>query len=71
VAAAGEAWSAPWRDHQNRYFEEHGLDLPVDPTATHPAQHIGPVRMRKAESRIAERAEMLRQANEAAARDRD
>jgi hypothetical protein len=71
VVAAGEAWGALWRDHQKRYFHEHGLDLRVDPTATHCAQHIGPVRMRKAESGIAERAEMLRQANEAAARDTD
>ena len=43
----------------------------MDPTATHAGQHIGPVRMRKAESGIAERAELLRQANEAAARDPD
>ena len=71
VVADGEAWGALWRDHQNRYFHEHGLGLRVDPTATHPAQHIGPVRMRKAESGIAERAEVLRRANEAAARDPD
>jgi Ti-type conjugative transfer relaxase TraA len=71
VVADGEAWGALWRDHQNRYFHEHGLGLRVDPTATHPAQHIGPVRMRKAESGIAERAEVLRRANEEAARDPD
>jgi Ti-type conjugative transfer relaxase TraA len=71
VVADAEAWGALWRDHQNRYFHEHGLDLRVDPTATHAGQHIGPVRMRKAESGIAERAEVLRQANEAAARDPD
>lgn len=41
----------------------------MDPTATHPGQHIGPVRLRRAETGIAERAELLRQANEAAARD--
>ena len=71
VVADAAAWGALWRDHQNRYFQEHGLDLRVDPTATHAGQHIGPVRMRKAESGIAERAELLRQANEAAARDPD
>ena len=71
VVADAAAWGALWRDHQNRYFQEHGLDLRVDPTATHASQHIGPVRMRKAESGIAERAELLRQANEAAARDPD
>jgi Ti-type conjugative transfer relaxase TraA len=69
VVADGEAWGALWRDHQNQYFQGHGLDCRVDPTATHPGQHIGPVRMRRAETGIAERAELLRQANEAAARD--
>ena len=71
IVADGEAWGALWRGHQNQYFQEHGLDLRVDPTATHAGQHIGPVRMRKVESGIAERAELLRQANEAAARDPD
>jgi Ti-type conjugative transfer relaxase TraA len=69
VVADGEAWGALWRDHQNRYFQAHGLDCRVDPTATHAGQHIGPVRMRRADTGIAERAELLRQANEAAARD--
>jgi Ti-type conjugative transfer relaxase TraA len=69
VVADGEAWGALWRDHQNRYFQAHGLDCQVDPIATHAGQHIGPVRMRRAETGIAERAELLRQANEAAARD--
>jgi hypothetical protein len=41
----------------------------VDPTATYAAEHIGPVRMRRARSEIVERAERLRQANEMAARD--
>jgi Ti-type conjugative transfer relaxase TraA len=69
VVADGEAWGELWRDHQNRYFVEHGLGIRVDPAATHAQQHIGPVRMRKAGSEIVERAETIRQANEAAARD--
>jgi len=69
VVADGEAWGALWRDHQNRYFVEHGLGIRVDPTATHVGQHIGPVRMRKAGAAIVERAETIRQANEEAARD--
>lgn len=69
VVADGEAWGALWRDHQNRFFQTHGLDIRVDPTATHVGQHVGPVRMRKADTGIAERADLLRQANEAAARD--
>ena len=71
VVADGEAWGELWRDHQNRYFVEHGLGIRVDPTATHAQEHIGPVRMRKAGAAIVERAEIIRQANEAAARDPD
>src|SRR5271170_5365986 len=71
IVADGEAWGELWRDHQNHYFREHGIDLQVDPTAAHPAPHIGPVRMRVAGSEIVERAEEIRHANEAAARDPD
>jgi Ti-type conjugative transfer relaxase TraA len=71
VVADGEAWGALWRDHQDRYFLEHGLNVRVDSTATHAQTHIGPVRMRKADSAAGERAETLRQANEVAARDPD
>ena len=69
VVADGEVWGELWRDHQNRYFVEHGLGIRVDPAATHAQQHIGPVRMRRAGSEIVERAETIRQANNAAARD--
>jgi Ti-type conjugative transfer relaxase TraA len=71
VVADGEAWGELWRDHQNRYFVEHGLGIRVDPAATYAQEHIGPVRMRKADSAAGERAETLRQANQAAARDPD
>jgi Ti-type conjugative transfer relaxase TraA len=71
VVADGEAWGELWRDHQNRFFIHHGIDARVDPTATHAQQHIGPVRMRRADSAAGERAETLRQANQAAARDPD
>ena len=46
-----------------------GIALRVDATAAHPGEHIGPVRMRKVDSPAVERAEALRTANEAAARD--
>ncbi len=69
MVAEGEAWGELWRDHQNQYFEEHGLGLRVDSTATYAAPHIGPVRMRVAGSEIVERAEEIRRANEEAARD--
>ncbi len=64
-----EAWGETWRVHQDRYFQEHGIELRVDATAAHPGEHIGPVRMRKVDSPAAERAEALRQSNETAARD--
>ena len=64
-----EAWGETWRAHQDRYFQEHGIELRVDATAAHPGEHIGPVRMRKVDSPAVERAEALRTANEAAARD--
>jgi Ti-type conjugative transfer relaxase TraA len=69
VVADGEAWGELWRDHQNRYFLEHGLDIRVDQTATHAQEHIGPMRMRKAGAETQDRAETIRQANQAAARD--
>jgi len=64
-----EAWGETWRIHQDRYFQEHGIELRVDATGAHPGEHIGPVRMRKVDSPAVERAEALRTANEAAARD--
>ncbi len=64
-----EVWGETWRAHQDRYFAEHGIEFRVDATAAHPGEHIGPVRMRKVDSPTAERAEALRTANEAAARD--
>ena len=64
-----EAWGETWRAHQDRYFAEHGIELRVDATAVHPGEHIGPVRMRRVDSPAVARAEALRTANEAAARD--
>ena len=64
-----EAWGETWRAHQDRYFQEHGIELRVDATAAHPGEHIGPVRMRKVDSPAAARAEVLRTANEEACRD--
>ncbi len=63
-----EAWGETWRVHQDRYFQEHGIALRVDATALHPGEHIGPVRMRKVDSPAVERAEALRQSNQASAR---
>ncbi|WP_174513197.1 AAA family ATPase [Methylocella tundrae] len=67
--ADAEAWGELWREHQDRYFREHGFSARVDVAAIHPGAHIGPVRMRKPGSDLAARAAVLRRANEAAARD--
>jgi len=69
VVTDAEAWGETWRAHQDRYFQEHGIELRVDATAAHPGEHIGPVRMRKVDCPAVARAEALRATNEAAARD--
>ena len=67
--ADADAWGELWREHQDRYFREHGLTITVDALSTYPGQHIGPVRMRRVGSEAVERAVVLHQANEDAARD--
>jgi len=69
--ADGAAWGELWRAHQDRYFEEHGFAVRVDPAATHAQEHVGPVRMRRSGAEIVQRAETIRQANQEAARDPD
>jgi Ti-type conjugative transfer relaxase TraA len=69
--ADGAAWGELWREHQEQYFREHGIEARVDALATHAQEHIGPVRMRVTGAEIVERAEIIRQANQAAARDPD
>ena len=67
--AEGEEWGKSWREHQDRYFLAHGIDVRVDATATHAQEHIGPLRMRAAESEANERAKEIARANAEAARD--
>ena len=69
VVTEAEAWGALWRDHQNRYFAEHGLDIRVDATSAVPQEHIGPIRMRAPEAEANTRAEAIARANALAARD--
>ena len=69
IVAEGEAWGQLWRDHQNRYFAEQGLSIRVDATSAVPQEHIGPVRMRAVDAEANHRAELIRKANEQAARD--
>ena len=55
LVSEAETWGELWRQHQDRYFPEHGLELRVDATAAHPGEHIGPVRVRKVDSPAAAR----------------
>jgi Ti-type conjugative transfer relaxase TraA len=65
----GEAWGALWGDHQNRYFAAHGLEIRVDALGAVPQAHVGPLRMRAADSAAVARAEEIARENGAAARD--
>lgn len=65
----GEAWGALWREHQNRYFIENGLDVRVDELSAVAQQHVGPVRMRAPKSAAVARAEAIARENAAAARE--
>ena len=63
------AWGELWRDHQDQYFREHGLEARVDRPATLSQEQIGSVRMRRIGAEIVERADTIRQANQEAPRD--
>ena len=65
----GEQWGAAWRDHQNAYFAAHGMALRVDAAAAVAGQHVGPIRMRAADSAAVAKAEELARENALAARD--
>ena len=69
LVSDGAVWGELWREHQDQYFREHGLETRVDARATHAQEHIGPVRMRVTGAEIVERAETIRRANQAAASD--
>ncbi|ARN84782.1 hypothetical protein GQ61_05170 [Candidatus Nucleicultrix amoebiphila FS5] len=57
------------RDIQNAYFKEKGLDLRVDPIGIVPQEHLGPVRMRHHMNDALKRSELIKETNEALAKD--
>jgi len=71
LVTEGEAWGESWRDLQNRYFAEFGIDVRVDPTDAIAQAHIGPIRMRAEDAQANGRAEEIARANAKAARDPD
>src|SRR3954447_2194306 len=71
IVSEGEAWGEVWRDLQNRYFAEFGIDVRVDPTDAIAQAHIGPIRMRAEDAQANARADEVARANAKAARDPD
>ena len=65
----GDLWGELWRDLQNGYFKEKGLDIRVDAPGIVGQEHLGPVRMRKVLSEAVARAEELKEANKELASD--
>ena len=59
-----DLWGEHWRELQNEYFIEKGLDLRVDAIGIIPQEHLGPVRMRHHMNDAALRSELLKEANE-------
>src|SRR5262249_17315859 len=69
MVSEGEAWEEVWRDLQNRYLAEIGLDIRVEATSAVAQAHVGPIRMRAPAAEANARAGEVAQANAAAARD--
>ncbi|KAB2836880.1 MAG: AAA family ATPase, partial [Caedimonadaceae bacterium] len=64
-----DLWGEIWRDLQNTYFKEKGLDLRVDAIGLVPQEHLGPVRMRHHMNDALQRAELIKESNEALCQD--
>jgi len=64
-----DVWGEIWKDLQNRYFEEKGYDIRVDPIGIVAQEHLGPVRMRHHMNDALLRSQMLQKANEKLAQD--
>lgn len=64
-----QRWGALWREFQNQYFKEHGIDLRVDENGIVAQAHLGPVRLRaRAEAMMRSHLERL-SANQNASQD--
>ncbi len=65
----GEGWSALWRDHQNNYFAEHGIDISVDPPAIKSSRLGGASLVRFDKGKVEVHRKTLRSQNTEASRD--
>ncbi|MBX9697069.1 MAG: AAA family ATPase, partial [Alphaproteobacteria bacterium] len=69
LVVEADLWGEIWKDLQNNYFKEKGLDLRVDAIGLVPQEHLGPVRMRHHMNDALQRAELIKESNEALAQD--
>ncbi|KAB2834636.1 MAG: AAA family ATPase, partial [Caedimonadaceae bacterium] len=69
LVVEADLWGEIWRDLQNTYFREKGLDLRVDAIGLVPQEHLGPVRMRHHMNDALQRAELIKESNEALSKD--
>ena len=66
----GDPWGVYWRDLQDRYFKEQGLEMRVDPLHAESQTHRGPKRFRADETTEIKKADAeMAKRNEAAWRD--
>lgn len=69
MVVEGDRWGEVWRDLQNTYFKEKGLNIRVDEIGAISQEHLGPVRMRHHLSEVTARGELLKAANTQASLD--
>ncbi|MGN6670400.1 MAG: AAA family ATPase [Candidatus Nucleicultricaceae bacterium] len=69
LVVEADLWGEIWKDLQNAYFREKGLDLRVDAIGLVPQEHLGPVRMRNHMNDALQRAELIKESNEALSKD--
>ena len=69
LVTEAEVWGNHWRDLQNKFFAEKGLDIKVDAIGIMPQDHLGPVRMRKHLSDAVEVSKLIKQTNHELAQD--
>lgn len=69
VLMEAQRWGELWRDFQNQYFRDHGIDLRVDENGIVAQSHLGPVRLRaRADAMMQSHLERM-SANQNASRD--
>ena len=69
LVTEAEIWGEHWRDLQNKFFKEKGLDIKVDAIGILPQEHLGPVRMRSHVNEAVEVSKLIQQTNKELSQD--